>query len=65
MPKQRTRKSAAKRFKLTKTGKILHRSHYLRHKRAKKSKRQIRRLKQTKLVKGRYEKKLKKMLGKM
>src|SRR4030042_1867520 len=30
--KARTRKSVSKRFKLTKGGKVLHRSHYLRHK---------------------------------
>jgi ABC-type branched-subunit amino acid transport system substrate-binding protein len=38
--KQRTHKSAAKRFKVTADGKILHRSHKLRHKRSVKSKRQ-------------------------
>ena len=61
--KQKTRKSASKRFKITKKGKLMHRSHYLRHLRSKKSKRQIRRLKSLKLVTGRYEKKIKKMLG--
>ena len=64
MGKQRTRKSAAKRFKITKKGKLLHRSHFLRHLRSKKTKRQIRSLKRLKLVTGRYEKKIKKMLGK-
>ncbi|OGK14638.1 50S ribosomal protein L35 [Candidatus Roizmanbacteria bacterium RIFCSPHIGHO2_02_FULL_37_15] len=63
MPKQKTHKSAAKRFKITKKGKLLHRSHYLRHLRSKKSKRQIRRLKLLKQVKGNYKKKIKKMLG--
>ncbi|MCX7881324.1 MAG: 50S ribosomal protein L35 [Patescibacteria group bacterium] len=61
--KQKTNKSAAKRFKITKTGKILHRSHYLRHLRSKKRKSQIRRLKQLKEVKGKYKIKIKKMLG--
>lgn len=64
MTKQKTRKSAAKRFKLTKKGKLLHRSHYLRHLRSKKSKRQIRALKKLKEVKGKYKRKIKKMLGK-
>lgn len=64
MPKQRTKKSAAKRFKITKTGKVLHRSQYLRHLLSKKSKRRIRRLKLYKIVQGQYQKKIKKMLGK-
>lgn len=61
--KQKTRKSAAKRFKITKKGKVLHRSHHLRHLRSKKSKRRIRGLKQMKVVVGKYEKKIKRMLG--
>jgi len=61
--KQKTRKSAVKRFKITKKGKVLHRSHYLRHLRSKKSKRSIRGLKQMKVVTGKYEKKIKRMLG--
>jgi len=61
--KQKTKKSAAKRFKLTKSGKLLHRSHYLRHLRSKKGKKRIRRLKTMKRVTGKYEKKIKKMLG--
>lgn len=65
MPKQRTDKSAAKRFKITGSGKVLHRSHYIRHLRSKKSKRQVRDLKKMKVVTGVFEKKLKKMLGVM
>ncbi len=61
--KHKTKKSAAKRFKVTKTGKVLHRSKGLRHLRANKSKRRIRRLKQMKEVFGRYRKKILKMLG--
>lgn len=64
MGKQKSRKSAVKRFKLTKKGKLLHRSHYLRHLRAKKNKRRIRNLKLLKKVKGRYVKKIKRMLAK-
>lgn len=61
--KQKTRKGAAKRFKITKSGKLMHRSHYLRHLRSGKSKSQIRRLKRMKQVTGVFEKKIKKMLG--
>ena len=64
MPKAKTRKSASKRFRLTKKGKLLHRSHYLRHLRSKKSKKRVRSLKKMKLVKGAYRKKIRKMLGK-
>ncbi|NMB83742.1 50S ribosomal protein L35 [Candidatus Roizmanbacteria bacterium] len=62
--KNKTRKSAAKRFKVTKKGKILHRSHFIRHLRSKKSKKHIRRLKQMKAIVGVFGKKAKKMLGK-
>ena len=63
MPKHRTRKAASKRFKVSKNGKVMHRSHYTRHLRSKKSKRQLRALKQTKQVHGRVATKIKKMLG--
>jgi large subunit ribosomal protein L35 len=43
MPKLKTRKIAAKRFKLTKTGKILHRTKGARHLRRKKNKSRQRR----------------------
>jgi len=43
MPKIKTRKVAAKRFKLTGTGKLVHRVQGARHLRRKKSKRQQRR----------------------
>jgi len=61
--KQRTRKGALKRFKITKTGKVLHRSHKIRHLRAVKSKNQVRRLKQMKELTGVHAKKVLKMLG--
>lgn len=63
MAKQRTRKSAVKRFKISASGKLMHRSHYLRHLKASKTKRQVRSLKKMKVVTGKYEKKIKKMLG--
>ena len=37
MPKQKTKKAAKKRFKITKTGKVLRRAHGARHLRRKKS----------------------------
>ncbi len=62
--KQRTNKSASKRFKVTPTGKVTHRSP-LRHLKANKSKRQLRSLKVTKEIPGLMGKKIKQMLGKM
>lgn len=63
MNKQKTHKGASKRFKVTGTGKLLHRSHKLRHLRAKKSKKNIRSLKKMNVVEGTIEKKIKKLLG--
>jgi len=60
--KAKTRKSAVKRFKVTKGGKVLHRSQQLRHLRSAKSKNRIRRLKLMKKVTGRAKMKIKKML---
>lgn len=59
----RTRKAAAKRFKLTKTGKLMHRGHGAKHLMSNKSKRQIRALKQVRAVTGKYRIKIKQMLG--
>lgn len=61
--KQKTHKGASKRFKLTKSGKVLHRSQKIRHLRSGKGKRKIRRLKQMKEIKGTFGKKMKKLLG--
>lgn len=61
--KQRTHKGASKRFKVTAGGKILHRSHKLRHLRANKSKKQVRSLKQLKSVEGAVKTKIEKLLG--
>lgn len=61
--KQKTRKSAVKRFKVTKTGKLLHRGHGMRHLRSKKSKKRIRSLKQPKELTGVNRKKVKRMLA--
>lgn len=62
--KQKTRKAASKRFKVTSGGKLLHRSKGFRHLRAKKGKRKLRRLKMMKETLGTNKKKLMKMLGK-
>lgn len=61
--KQKTRKSAARRFALSKNGKVMRRSHTIRHLRSSKSNSQIRRLKTMKVVEGAMEKKVKQMLG--
>jgi len=62
--KQRTRKAALKRFKITAKGKLLHRAKGFRHLKSKKNKKWLRRLKKTVDVKGAYKRKILKMLGK-
>lgn len=63
MPKLKTRKAVAKRFKVTKTGKVIRRGSYSRHLKASKSKKRSRRQKVPKEVTGRMAKKIKKILG--
>jgi large subunit ribosomal protein L35 len=63
MPKQKTRKSVLKRFKVTKTGKVMRRGSGGRHLNAKKSKKRRRRQKVTKQLTGRMAIKIKKTLG--
>jgi ribosomal protein L35 len=63
MGKQKIRKSAIKRFRITKTGKLLRRCHGARHLKSQKTKRQLRSLRQIQEVKGTFKKKIKKMLG--
>lgn len=62
--KQKTRKSVAKRFKVTSSGKVVRRSSSKRHLAANKSKRNLRRGKVKKAVSGKFRKKIKRMLGK-
>jgi len=62
MPKQKTRKSIIRRFKVTKTGKILRRRSGTRHLRVKKSSKQKRRLRNQVRVKSTYAKKLAKVM---
>ncbi len=62
--KAKTKKSVAKRFKVTKTGKVLFRQQGFRHLRSKKSKSWLRRKKKLKQLTGQYKKKILKMLAK-
>jgi large subunit ribosomal protein L35 len=64
MNKMKIRKSVSKRFRVTKTGKVIRRTATMRHLRRKKSKRQIRRFKANKQLSGAMAIKIKKMLGK-
>ncbi len=61
--KRKTRKGAAKRFKVTGTGKILRRTQNMRHLRANKSKKAKRNYRRLTEVTGGMLKKVKKMLG--
>ncbi len=59
----KTRKSAAKRFKITKTGKVLFSHQYQGHLMRKKSSRRQRRQKETGVLKGAKANIMKKILG--
>lgn len=61
--KQKTRKSAAARFKITGTGKVMRRRQNSRHLRRKKSKKAIRKYRLLTEVTGTYAKKVKQMMG--
>lgn len=62
MPKLKTRKAVAKRFKITGTGKVLRFSSGKSHILTKKSKKRKRRLRKAKVLLGRQAKMVKKML---
>lgn len=62
--KLKIRKSIARRFKITRTGKVLRRSSFSRHLRRKKKKQAIRRLKVAKTLEGKVAVKVKKALAK-
>jgi large subunit ribosomal protein L35 len=64
MPKQKTRKSITRRFRVTKTGKVLRRQGFARHLSVKKSRAKKRRLRRTIETKKTYAKKIRKVLGK-
>jgi large subunit ribosomal protein L35 len=61
--KQKTRKSVSKRFKVTATGKLLHRSSFSRHLRNRKSAAQKRRYRKYAIILGARAKKIKRMLA--
>ncbi|HSX08981.1 MAG TPA: bL35 family ribosomal protein [Candidatus Saccharimonadales bacterium] len=63
MPKKKVRKSAAKRFKVTKTGKVMFVHQYGSHKKLNKSKRRLRRQKEPAEMIGKFAKKIKRMLA--
>ncbi len=63
MGKIKVRKSAAKRFKVTKTGKVMHGSQYSSHLKLHKSKRRLRRQKEPTALTGEFAKKIKRMLA--
>ena len=62
MPKQKTRRGAAKRFKMTGTGKVKRRHGYLRHILTSKTSKQKRRLRKPALVDKSNEKAIKRLL---
>jgi len=61
--KQKIKKSIKRRFKITKTGKVLRRGSHVRHLRRKKKKGQVRAQKVPKELKGAWKKKIKKLMG--
>lgn len=61
--KQKTRKGAARRFKITASGKILRRRQNMRHIRRRKSKKAIRAYRIPVEVKGKWAKRIKRILG--
>ena len=63
MKKHKIKKSVSKRFKVTKTGKVLYEHQYGSHKKLHKRKSRIRRQKEPAVLKGKFAKKVKKMLG--
>lgn len=63
MPKLKIKKSVARRFKITKTGKVMFGHQYGSHLKLHKSKRRIRRQKEPGVMTGIFAKKIKKMLG--
>lgn len=60
--KQKTRKSAKKRFNITKSGKVLYSHQYTGHLMRKKSKRRIRRQKEPGVLTGTFAKRIKHIL---
>ena len=63
--KQKVKKSVSKRFKVTKTGKVMFEHQYGSHKKLHKSKNRIRRQKEPGQLKGRFARNIKKLLGEL
>lgn len=63
MPKFKIRKSIARRFRVTKNGKVLHKTSFGGHLKANKSKSQIRKYRKMKAIKTSVAKKIKQLLG--
>jgi len=63
MNKKKIKKSVARRFKVTKTGKVMFSHQYKSHLMMSKSKSRIRRQKEPGELKGKFAKKIKQMLG--
>lgn len=61
--KKKIRASVSKRFKVTKTGKVMYAHQYGSHKKLHKSKSRIRRIKEQAQLTGGFAKKIKKLLG--
>lgn len=61
--KKKIKRSVARRFKVTKTGKVMFSHQYKSHLKASKSKRRIRRQKEPGVLSKSFAKKIKKMLG--
>jgi large subunit ribosomal protein L35 len=61
--KQKTRKSASVRFKVTKTGKVMFGHQNSSHLKLHKSKRRLRRQKEPGVLEGKFAKRIKRMLG--
>lgn len=63
MGKKKIKKSVSKRFKITKTGKVLYAHQYTGHLKLHKSGRRLRRLKEPGQLHGKFAKKIKQMMG--
>ncbi len=60
--KKKTKKAILKRFRITKTGKVLHQPSFGRHLKRRKNRKRLRRLKKVKPIGGKIAKKIKKIL---
>lgn len=61
--KRRSKRSLTRRVKVTATGKVIHRTQNMRHRRSHKSKAQVRRMKATKFLTLGTARRIKKILG--